>query len=123
MNEYRTSESKNIRSVHRANNMNYCVTIMLQQLVASNYFAKDRGNVKRELCLNVRIERYFSFFYHCLYCQKIFNRNRGHKQPLGEKRPPHRSNGTTGVPNWCDISSCPQHQVLAWSKHLMVDFS
>ena len=66
MNEYRPSENKNIRSVHRANNMNYCVTIMLQQLVASNYFAKDRGNVKRELCLNVRIERYYSFFHHCL---------------------------------------------------------
>ena len=39
---------------------------MLLQLDASS-FAKDRENVKGELCLNVRIEGYYSFLHHCLF--------------------------------------------------------
>ena len=39
--------------------MDYGVTIMLQQLVASK--SQTRKNVKRELCLNVKIERFAPF--------------------------------------------------------------
>ena len=50
-------------SVHRINknNTDYCIKIMLQQLVASN-LAKDREKVRRELCLNVIIPFYIIVF-------------------------------------------------------------
>ena len=51
------SNNENLcNSVHRVkrNKTDYCIKIMLQQLVAGN-FAKDRENVGRELRLNVII--------------------------------------------------------------------
>ena len=48
----------------KKNKADYCVTIILQPLVASN-FAKDRENVKRELCSNVIIS--FYVIVCCLY--------------------------------------------------------
>ena len=42
------------------NKTDYCVTIMLQQLFASEC-DENRENVTRELSLNVKIERYYSF--------------------------------------------------------------